>query len=60
LRALGFDAVEVKITMKDQDRYASLFPQQLSVVQITALAALFGWPAPETSVEAGGKMVCVM
>lgn len=46
--------------MKDQDRYASIFPQQLSVVQITALAALFGWPAPETSVEAGGQMVCGM
>lgn len=60
LRALGSDVVEVKITMKDQDRYASLFPQQLSVVQISALAALFGWPAPETSVEAGGQMVCGM
>jgi hypothetical protein len=46
--------------MKDQDRYASFFPQQLSVVQITALAALFGWPMPEASVEAGGQVVCAM
>jgi hypothetical protein len=51
--SLGVASDEACITYETLDKYAVLFHNPLSSVQIKALAALFGWSLPAELSDAG-------
>jgi hypothetical protein len=44
------------ITSEALDKYAVVFHNPLSVVQIKASAALFGWSPPEEKIKVGSDL----
>jgi hypothetical protein len=47
MKALGMTPGDAAISSAEVEKYALVFTDPISVVQIRALAALFGWTPPD-------------